>query len=120
MSEPDTLKLEAALLRAALAACDTLAPPVLGYYRSHQRDGLSLSASDLSVIESYFTAPASVFLLVKAVRKGMAYMGACTAGFFFWEDGQVQPEFSALEVAIGAEPAVMDHDAEVSGGSATP
>jgi hypothetical protein len=109
LSEADTVNLEKALLRAALAACDTIAPPVLGYYRSHYRDGLSLSASDLAVIDSYFTAPANVFLLVKPVRNGKA----CTAGFFFWEDGRVLPEFSALEVAIGGKPAAVDDEPEV-------
>jgi hypothetical protein len=29
---------------------------------------------------------------------------ACTAGFFFWEDGRIQPEFSSLEVALGRMP----------------
>ena len=100
LSDRDTTKLEAALLRAALAACDsTVAPGVLGYYRSHRREGMSLSPSDLLAIESYFRDPASVFLLVKTVQGK-----ACTAGFFFWEDGRIQSEFSALEVALAGAP----------------
>lgn len=102
LSEQDTASLEAALLRAALAACDTGAPSVLGYYRSHNRDGLSLASSDLELIDSYFQEPASVFLLVKAVLGAKA----CTAGFFFWEDGRIQSEFSALEVALGGVPSL--------------
>jgi len=98
LSGEDAVKLEAALLRAALAGCESPdAPSVLGYFRSHLRDGLSLSPADLLAIDGYFQAPASVFLLVKAVAGNKA----CTAGFFFWEDGRIQSEFSPLEVALG-------------------
>jgi len=98
LSDADIVNLEAALLRTALAGCESpRAPVVLGYYRSHRRDGMSLSAADLATIDSYFQAPDSVFLLVKAV----ANAEACTAGFFFWEDGRIQSEFSSLEVALG-------------------
>jgi hypothetical protein len=101
LSGEDTANLESALLRTALAGCESpAAPSVLGYYRSHMRDGMSLAPGDLAVIDSYFQAPASVFLLVKAV----ASTKACTAGFFFWEDGRIQPEFSSLEVALGSAP----------------
>jgi len=58
---------------------------------------LSLSSHDLALIESYFQAPESVFLLLKTVRESPA----CTAGFFFWENGRVHAEFSSLEVALG-------------------
>jgi hypothetical protein len=85
----------------ALAGCESSeAPSILGYYRSHLREGLSLSAADLQIIDSYFQEPASVFLLVKV----SASTKSCTAGFFFWEDGMVQPEFSSLEVALGRKP----------------
>lgn len=98
LSGEDAANLEAALLRTALAGCESPdAPSVIGYYRSHMREGLSLSASDLAVIESYFQAPTSVFLLVKAA----AGTKGCVAGFFFWEDGSIQSEFSSLEVALG-------------------
>lgn len=97
LSGGDTTNLESALLQAALAGCEPGRPAVLGYYRSHVRDGMSLASGDLSVIESYFQAPASVFLLLKAVTGNKA----CTAGFFFWEDGRIQSEFSSLEVALG-------------------
>ncbi|MGD0365386.1 MAG: hypothetical protein ABSC93_31270 [Bryobacteraceae bacterium] len=113
LSGEETVQLEAALLRAALAECESPAgPSVLGYYRSHIREGLALSPADLLLIDSYFQAPDSVFLLVKAV----ANTKACTAGFFFWEDGRIQSEFSSLEVALGrtgdlpglAEPSNLD------------
>jgi len=97
LSDDETVNLEAALLRIALAGCESPdAPAILGYYRSHLREGLSLSPADLQVIESYFQLPASMFMLVKSAgNKG------CTAGFFFWEDGRIQSEFSSLEVALG-------------------
>ncbi len=98
LSGAETVQLEAALLRAALAECESpAAPAVLGYYRSHTREGLALSPADLLLIDSYFQAPDSVFLLVKAAP----HTSACTAGFFFWEDGHLQSEFSSLEVALG-------------------
>ena len=93
---PDTVRFEAALLRAALAACDSVAAPILGYFRSHHSDGLHLRPADLALIESYFKPPASVFLLVKPVLGGKA----CTAGFFFREDGRVCPDFSTLEAVL--------------------
>jgi hypothetical protein len=101
LADEDTVNLETALLRTALAGCESPgAPSVLGYYRSHKREGMSLSAADLLAIDSYFQAPASVFLLLKTVIGSKA----CTAGFFFWEDGCIQPEFSSLEVALGRMP----------------
>lgn len=112
LSELDTANLEGALLRTALAACDTGAPSIIGYYRSHHRDGLSLASSDLELIDSYFQEPASVFLLVKAVLGAKA----CTAGFFFWEDGRIQSEYSALEAALGGAPSLpsaAEADADV-------
>ena len=102
VSDQDAVNLEATLLRVALAGCDAPdAPSILGYYRSHMRDGLSLAPADLLVIDSYFHDPANLFLLVKNV----AGTKACTAGFFFWEDGHIQSEFSSLEVALGRTPA---------------
>jgi hypothetical protein len=103
LSGADTFNLEAALLRTALAGCESPdAPSVLGYYRSHLRDGLWLSPADLLLIDSYFQAPDSVFLIVKA----LASTQACTAGFFFWEDGRMQSEFSSLEVALARTPSL--------------
>lgn len=103
VSDRDAINLEATLLRVALAGCDAPdAPSILGYYRSHMRDGLSLAPADLLVIDSYFQDPANLFLLVKNV----AGTKACTAGFFFWEDGHIQSEFSSLEVALGRTPAL--------------
>jgi hypothetical protein len=64
-------------------------PPaeVVGYYRSHTRKGLFLSAEDLALCSAYFAGPANVFLLIKpfATRP-------CVGGFFFWESGTIHSE----------------------------
>jgi hypothetical protein len=65
---------------------------IIGYYRSHVRDDLYLSPEDLTLIQSVFPESDNVFLLIKPLA-----MRACTAGFFFREDGRIQSEFT-LEV----------------------
>jgi hypothetical protein len=72
-----------------------LGASVVGYYRSHEREDLFLSSEDLTIIRSHFADPDSVFLVIKALP-GMA----CTAGFFFWENGRIQSEFTNSEVAL--------------------
>ena len=93
----DSNNFEAALLAAALAACDTGAPPVLGYYRSESRYGLSLAAGDLALIESYFPEPVNLFMIVKPASDAEA----SRAGFFFREDVRVESGFRAFEVELG-------------------
>jgi len=66
---------------------------VVGYYRSHNREGLFLSKDDLNLVDSCFPEEDNVFLLVKTLPSK-----ACTAGFFFWEDGRIQSEFAYNEV----------------------
>jgi len=65
---------------------------VVGYYRSHTREGLCLQAEDLALISQYFSDLSSVFLVIKpsATRPSVA-------GFFLWEDGKVRGESSDLE-----------------------
>lgn len=60
---------------------------VVGYFRSHTRDGLSLGKEDLSLCRQLFSAPESIVLLVKpfATRVSMA-------GFLFYENGTFQDE----------------------------
>lgn len=85
-------------LRSALARRRSVRSPevsVIGYYRSHIRDDLFLSADDLSVIRTFFPDPENIFLVVKTLPGK-----ACTAGFFFWENGKIQPEFTDSEVAL--------------------
>lgn len=65
---------------------------VVGYYRSHTRPGLYLDQDDFRIIREYFSDPGQVCLLVRP-----SLTGAGTAGFFFWEDGDIHRESSYLE-----------------------
>jgi hypothetical protein len=72
------------------------AKPV-GYYRGHSQEALSLDLQDLSIIQSCFTATNDVFLLIRpSAANGFA------AGFFFWDDGEINPDFSFLEFPLNA------------------
>src|SRR5437764_282563 len=55
---------------------------VVGYYRSHIGEGLSLRPEDLSLAQAHFFDPASVFLLIKPGTDG-----STNAGFFLWDNG---------------------------------
>jgi len=63
----------------------------VGYFRSHTRDGLRLSAEDTELVDRHFPAPWHIALLIKpsATKVSMA-------GFFFREDGVFQ-ETTPLE-----------------------
>jgi len=65
---------------------------VVGYYRSHTRPGLYLDQDDFRIIREYFSDPGQVCLLIRP-----SLTGAGTAGFFFWEDGDIHRESSYLE-----------------------
>jgi hypothetical protein len=93
LSEKDAVKFETVLARCS---SDPRGLSVIGYYRSHNRDNLYLSSDDLNLIQQYFSEPDKIFLLIKTLPSK-----ACTAGFFFWEDGHIQTEFTYLEVPLG-------------------
>ncbi len=65
---------------------------IVGYYRSHTRDGLELGAEDLSLLDEYFPQRDLVSLIVKPYATR-----ASVAGFFFYESGSIQSESSYLE-----------------------
>lgn len=67
----------------------TLSP--IGFFRSHIREGLSLSPLDRTLF-TLFSDPDSLMLLLKPFPAGV-----CTAAFFFWNSGTL-PEESELEV----------------------
>lgn len=71
--------------------------PIVGYFRSHIREGLCLSSQDEALIESEFRDTDAVFLIIKPFE-----IGICMAGFFFWQDGRVQTDVSELEVPFVA------------------
>jgi TonB family protein len=87
-----------AQLRAALARRRSGAGQlhsIVGYFRSHNRDDLFLSADDLSVIRTCFRDPDSAFLVIKVLPAK-----TCTAGFFFWNNGEIQSEYTDSEVPL--------------------
>lgn len=72
----------------------------VGYFRSHVRDGLCLSAEDQNLISKYLRSPEFVFLLIRPFE-----MGICVGAFFFWQNGRLQTDGSDLEVPFLA----LDH-----------
>lgn len=95
LSDADQRKLEKTLATIAEERTDGLT--VVGYYRSHIGAGLSLNQSDLALAEAHFYDPADVFLLVKPTGDGSS-----TAGFFFWDNGRIDSEFTFLEFPFDA------------------
>lgn len=89
LSDADRRKLEK-LLAARKERQEAVA--VVGFYRSHLGEGLRLSPEDLSIAQACFCDPADVFLVVKpAADRSMS------AGFFFWDNGRIDSEFTFLE-----------------------
>jgi hypothetical protein len=64
---------------------------VVGYYRSHNRQGFNLDEEDHAVAREYFSDPASVFLLIKPFITQVS-----VGGFFFSEECQIQRESNLL------------------------
>ncbi len=75
-------------------------PPVaVGYYRSHLRGGnIRLDQPDLELIRASLNRPADVILVMRPDPRGEV-----TAGFFFWDEGRVQSDFSFLEFPLHAD-----------------
>jgi hypothetical protein len=92
LSEPDRRKLEKTLRKGRGAR------QVVGFFRSHTRLGLYLDQDDRSVIESYFSSPGHVFLLVRPDSGG-----AGVAGFFFWEEGDIHRQSTYREFPFSTE-----------------
>lgn len=95
LSDADQRKLEKTLAAIRAERADGLT--VVGYYRSHIGAGLNLNESDLALAEAHFFDPADVFLLVKPSTDGSS-----TAGFFFWDNGRIDSEFTFLEFPFEA------------------
>ncbi len=54
----------------------------VGFFRSHTRDGMSLSPEDIELLDRYFAGSSDIALLIKPFATK-----ASLAGFFFREDG---------------------------------
>lgn len=87
---------------------------VVGFFRSNTRRDLVLDEEDMTVIQEFFSDPDRVFLLVKPFA-----MKPSTAGFFFWEDGNIHGDSSYLEFPFrrsellkGFAPSVVPASAE--------
>ena len=79
---------------------------VIGFFRSHTRPGMYLDQDDFSIFNRYFQDDWQVFLLIRPSLAGPAM-----AGFFFWEDGDIdrrspyrQFPFDARELGGGGYP----------------
>jgi len=57
----------------------------VGFFRSHTRDGMSLSEEDVGLLDEYFPSPEQVALLIKPFGTKVSM-----AGFFFREEGEFQ------------------------------
>jgi proteasome lid subunit RPN8/RPN11 len=69
---------------------------IVGFYRSHNRNGLYLCDDDLELIKTHFQDHDAILMLIKTLP-----MRACTAGFFFWgADGRIQTEFPTGEIPL--------------------
>ena len=66
----------------------------VGYFRSHTRDGFSLEAEDLELLDQFFSGPAMVALLIKP------YATRVSVGAFFVREHGVFPEESPLEFPL--------------------
>jgi hypothetical protein len=70
---------------------------LVGYFRSHIREGLCLTPQDQALIEEEIQDPDAVFLIIKPFD-----IGICMAGLFFWQNGRLQTDASDLEVPFVA------------------
>jgi hypothetical protein len=69
----------------------------IGFFRTHDEGRFWLTADDLSLARAFFSHPKCVFLLIHPPRDGHA-----TAGFFFWDAGQINADFCFLEFPFDA------------------
>jgi hypothetical protein len=79
LSDVEKRRMEASI-RARKNRAERVIP--VGFFRSSTRTSLALEDEDVSVIDSYFSAPDSVVLLIKPFS-----MKPCLARFFAWESG---------------------------------
>jgi hypothetical protein len=64
----------------------------IGYYRGHTRDGVSLAAEDLALLDDALPDPGAIALIVKPYATKVSI-----AGIFFRENGAFRAEASYLE-----------------------
>jgi hypothetical protein len=78
---------------------------VIGFYRSHTREGMSLGAEDLQYCQRFFNSPDDIMLLIKP-----SAMKVSKAGFFYYQNGEIQDQtdlefpFRRSELETGEAP----------------
>ena len=82
LSSDDHIQLQAAIERVS---SDGRGLNVLGFYRSHTREGLFLSPEDHELLRNSFAGPDQIVLLVRP-----SAMKVSQAGFFYRENGSFQ------------------------------
>jgi hypothetical protein len=70
---------------AFAAKIERAKPRAAGFYRSHTRDGLGLSAEDTKLYDRHFAGAGAVALLIKPYATRVS-----VAGFFIAEDGHIR------------------------------
>jgi hypothetical protein len=78
-------------LKAFADACDANSANVVGFFRSHTRDGMALGSEDLELLDRHFPEAAQIALLIRPYGTKVS-----AAGFFFRENGSFQ-ESTPLE-----------------------
>jgi TonB family protein len=71
---------------------------VVGFYRSHTRMGLYMDEYDYDLMRSFFAHPSSIALLMRPTVDGHSQ-----AGFFIWEDGEIQRSRTYREFPLDVE-----------------
>jgi len=114
--------------------CQRRSAEIVGYYRSHTREGLALQPEDLQLLDRLFPSPTQVALLVKPfatkpgvagffVRKDGVFPAATPLEFPFrrWEmTGEEPPRRQTMEERKRKEPATAEPRQETEAAPATP
>jgi hypothetical protein len=101
LSDEDLARFAETLLRAAADE-----QRVVGYFRSHTREGLALAPPDHELLAKHFPAPDHVVLLVRP-----SALTVSQAGFFLYQEGVIQEStdhefpFRRSELESGEAPA---------------
>ena len=90
LGEQDSQALEAQLARWRSGPDKRLS--VVGFYRSHTRKEFAMDEQDAALCAKHFPDPKNVFLLIRPFAGRTS-----VAGFFFWNNGQLEREPSCQE-----------------------
>jgi hypothetical protein len=100
LSDADKLRMEDTLRRQK----DDGGPQVIGFYRSHARDGLAFGNEDLELVHSCFPADTNAFLLVKPHAEGNS-----EATFLFWREENDRKESPFHEFPFQVSQEAAEH-----------